>query len=333
MAISLDFSRRPNNHEMFKFPGRLQRLERPGHFDEIEKIRTQMPGAMPRGGLVLRDGFSYRKKPVSVDASDRKAPPPELRPSATRVMSSRGAALRLELMLLAVTQANRKAGDRASLRALRIGSVGSSDSLGWSDLVAADAVNSHSRDVHITARVKRGRTVRTALQTLSGAGLVAFPDPVGVRGRYENFTLLDERGTDEVGEEDEYRVPRQAERTFSLPAGFITNGWVHVLEDAEIALLLMTACGKGAWPDGGLLAMPSDIRLLHYGLHRDSYSAARKTLDWFGLLKVEEPNRRDDGRAEQGELLVHRLGLIADGFDEPGPQRVAEVLRHQMARR
>lgn len=332
MAVVIDFSRRPNNHEMSKFPGRVQRLERPGHFDEIEMIRAQMPGGVPRGGLVLRDGFAYREKALAVDASDRKAPPPELRPSATRLIRSRGAALRFELMLLAVTQANRKAGDRANLRALRIESVGSASSLGWSDLVAADAVTSHGKDAHMPARVKRGRMVRTALQTLSGAGLVAFSDAAGTRGRYENFTLLNERGTDEVGEEEEYRVPRHTEATFSLPAGFIANGWIHVLEDAEIALLLMVACGKGAWPEGGLLAMPSDVRLLRYGLHRDSFSAARKTLDWFGLLEVEEPNRHDDGRAEQGELQVHRLGLVADGFDEPGPQRVAEVLRQQLER-
>lgn len=333
MATVLDYSRPPNKQERSKFERRLRRLERPGLAKEIEEIRERMPGSVPSAGLLLREGFAYREKGISVDASDRKAPPREQRPSATRLITSRGAALRFALMVLAVTQANRKAGSKAHLSGLGIASAGNSDVLGWTDLVASDAEDTRNPDAFITARDKRARTVRTALGTMEESGLAIFPDRPGSRGRYESFILLDERGKDVLGEAEEYRVPRKPESTFSMAREFITNGWIHVLEDSEIALLLMVACGKGAWPDGGLMAMPSETRLRNYGIHRDSFSAARKTLEWFGLLHVKEFGRHDDGRAEQVDLQVHRLGLVAGSFEAPSHQLVVEALRQQLSRR
>lgn len=332
MEISVDFTRPPNKRERAKYERRLERLERPGFVEEVERIGTMFPGTLPTTGLTLRHGFSYREKGISSDASDRKAPPPEMRPPATRLITGRGGALRFELMLIAVAQANRKAGTRARLKDLPIESVGSAGSLGWTDLLSADAVDSQNRDVYITARVKRARSVRSALNSLETAGLVLLPERQGARGRYENLFLLNESGRDVLGEVEEYRVPRAADTTFTMPEGFISNGWLHVLEDSEIALLLMVACGKGGFLDGGLIAMDSQIRLQHYGIHRDSFSAARKTLEWFGLLHVEELGRHDDGRAEETELRVHRLGLLRDGFDEPAPQLVVNALRGQLAR-
>ncbi|MEJ1088200.1 hypothetical protein WDU99_07715 [Microbacterium sp. Mu-80] len=333
MEISIDFTRPPNKREREKYERRLQRLERPGFVEDVEKIAGSFPGTLPATGLTLRHGFSYRDKGISADASDRKAPPPEMRPPATRLITSRGGALRFELTLIAVAQANRKAGARARLKDLPIESVGNSTRLGWTDLLSADAVDTKKRDAYITAREKRARSVRSALNSLEAAGLVVIAEREGARGRYDSLLLLNESGRDALGEVEEYRVPRAAEATFTLPEGFVSNGWLHVLEDSEIALLLMVACGKGGFPDGGLLAMDSQTRLRHYGIHRDSFSAARKTLEWFGLLQVEELNRHDDGRAEEADLRVHRLGLIRDGFDEAAPQIVVDTLRRQLARR
>lgn len=333
MEISIDFTRPPNTREREKYERRLQRLERPGYVEDLEKIAASFPGTLPATGLTLRHGFSYLDKGISADASDRKAPPPEMRPPATRLIAGRGGALRFELMLIAVAQANRKAGARARLNDLSIESVGSAGSLGWTDLLSADAVDSQNRDAYITARVKRARSVRSALNSLEAAGLVVISERQGARGRYENLLLLNESGREALGEVEEYRVPRAADPTFTMPVGFISNGWLHVLEDSEIALLLMVACGKGGFDDAGLTVIDSQIRLRHYGIHRDSFSAARKTLEWFGLLHVEEVGRHDDGRAEEAELRVHRLGLIREGFDEPAPHVVVNALRTQLARR
>ncbi|WP_448711920.1 hypothetical protein [Microbacterium profundi] len=119
-----------------------------------------------------------------------------------------------------------------------------------------------------------------------------------------------------------------------MPGGFITHGWLHVLEDSEIALLLMVACAKEGWWDRGLLAMPPEIRLRNYGIHRDAFSAACKTLKWFGLLTVTEMGRHEDGRAEEGVLQVHRLGLVPGGFEAPAVKTVAEeTLKVELSRR
>ena len=106
-----------------------------------------------------------------------------------------------------------------------------------------------------------------------------------------------------------------------------------MLEDSEIAILLMVACAKDGWRENGLLVMPPEVRLHSYGIHRDVFSSARKTLEWFGLLKVEEIGRHGDGRAENGEQQVHRLGLVSEGFEAPAAITVTGALSLQLARR
>jgi hypothetical protein len=332
VAITVDLGRTATAKERVRLEGRLRRLDHPEHVKHVESISEVMPGRLDPGGLTFRVGFSYTGVPIDADPSDRKAPPHELRPPATRLMNGRGAALRLAISLLAVAQANRKAGAKARLSALGVEVAGSSDRLGWTDMVVTDAVDTHGKNVFLTSRDKRARSVRNAFRALESAGLISVPDESLGRNRYEKFVLLDERGTNSVREAAEYRVPKPNEPTFALPGGFFTNGWVHVLEDSEIALLLMVACGRGGWPAGNMLAIPAETRLLHYGLHRDPFSSARKTLDWFGLLDVEEVGRHDDGRAEEANLRVHRLALIGAGFDEPAPQRVIQELKVQIAR-
>lgn len=333
MIRDIDFTRPPTAKESQKLAGRLHRLDRPEHIKRIENLHNRIPGTIPESGITVRQGFVFREDDLAPESSDRKAPPPGFRPPATRLMAGRGAALRFALTLITVVQANRRAGVKANVRELGIRSVGSRGTLGWTDLLSGDAVDSQSRDNVISAKDKRARSVRSALNALESAGLVMIPDDPGARGRYEDFVLLDDRGRDALGESDHYRVPRRAEAAFSLPREFITEGWLHVLEDSEIALLLMVACGEGGWRDRNYLVMPSEIRLRNYGIHRDSFSAARKTLEWFGLLEVEEVARHSDGRGEDGELSVHRLAIRQGAFDESGPRRVVTALEEQLSRR
>lgn len=291
-----------------------------------------MPGELPPAGLMIRSGFSYREENIDAYASDRRAPPHELRPPATRLITSRGATLRFAITLLTIVQMNRKPGEKARLKDFDIEVGGNSRKLGWADLLAADATDINRGGVYLTARDKRARSVRNALTALDSAGLVSIPGGPGARNRFDDFVLFDERGIDAVGEAEEYRVPRRNEPTFAMPAGFVTNGWLHVLEDSEIALLLMVACGKGGWQENGHQVVPADVRLRNYGIHRDAYSSARKTLEWFGLLRVEEVGRHRDGRAENSELRIHRLGLVPSGFDNPAAPTVIQALTDQLAR-
>lgn len=331
--MELDFSRPPTVKERIRLQARLHRLLQPEQVERIDALYGSMPGELPESGLVVRNGFSYRATGVAVDASDRKAPPTEFRPPATRLLTSRGSALRFAVTLLAIAQANRKPGDRARIDDLGLPIVGDSKTLAWASLLETGATDSRTKSEYITARIKRARSVRSALEVLAAAGLVWIPGEAGVRNRFESFMLLDERGREVVGEREEYRVPRKSgEPTFTMPAGFVTNGWMHVLEDSEIAVLFMVACKRGGWDESGLIAMPADVRLLHYGIHRDAYSSARKTLEWLGLLRVDEIGRHDDGRAENADLRVHRLGLLPDGFEERATTRMTTVLQAQIAR-
>jgi hypothetical protein len=333
VAITVDFTRPPTAKQRVQLEGRLHRLSRPGHIARIDQVYKSMRGDLPSAGLAFRSGFSFRGEGIDGDASDRKAPPRELRPPATRLITSRGAALRFAVTLLAFVQTERKPGAKARLKEFGIEITGNSRVLGWADLIAADAADSNSGGVFLTARDKRARSVRNALTALEEAGLVSVPGKPGARNRFEEFILLNERGIEAVGEAEEYRVPTNSESTFDMPAGFVTNGWLHVLEDSEIALLLMVACRRRGWIDNGLLVVPSDVRLRNYGIHRDAYSSARKTLEWFGLLRVEEMGRHGDGRAENSELRVHRLGLMPSGFEEPAAKTMISALSYQIARR
>jgi hypothetical protein len=226
----------------------------------------------------------------------------------------------------------RKAGAKAHLQDLRLPIAGASSTLGLADLISAGPDDTKQHGMLVTAREKRARSVRSSLDSMAKAGLVLLPGQSGDRDRYENFLLLNEVGRDAVGEVEEYSVPRQRDSIFVVPSGLITNGWLHVLEDSEIALLLMVACRQGGWLEEGLVVMPTEIRLRHYGIHRDPFSSARKTLEWFGLLDVKEIGRHDDGRAVDEIYRVTRLGIIDAGFDEPGPQRAIQAIREQLKR-
>src|SRR4029450_3424007 len=158
----------------------------------------------------------------------------------------------------------------------------------------------------------------SALQRLSDAQLVALTrrKKGGSDATvYENFRLLDERGGRAVGEPLDYHVPKTRELTFELPAAFFNHGWVHVLEDSEISLLMMVACGLGR-NLGEDVALPGEVRLLHYAISRDAFDS-HFLLTRLGLLSVQEIGRHDDGRAEdyqQSGALLHRLRLIPEGF-------------------
>lgn len=328
MSVSVDLTRPPTAREQVRMAGRLQRLRRPELCIELERLGGLIPPPTGAAPLAIRTNFSYRADRLDEEASDRRVPRPEFRPPATRLLTSRGSALRFAVTLLALTQAHRRPGQRARLADLGLPIVGDSRQRGWADLVVTNADDYTDGKVAIRAREKRARSVRNALKALRAAGLVEIP---AGEDRWSRFTLLNERGTDVVREREEYRVPKR-EPTFNVPDGFVSNGWLHVLEDSEIALLLMIACGVGGQREGRHLFMPSGARLLHYGIHRDAFSSARKTLEWFGLLDVEEHNRHEDGRAENGELRVHRLALLEDGFGRAAVPALIEVIEKQLAR-
>src|SRR4051812_25770068 len=61
----------------------------------------------------IRDEFIYQATPAPAGRSDRAVPARTERPPATSIANSRGSALRLELVALALAQANSRAGARS----------------------------------------------------------------------------------------------------------------------------------------------------------------------------------------------------------------------------
>lgn len=342
-GIFLELSRSLSLKEQKAFVARRSRLG--GQFGVSAANATRAmndhlgaPGLLSTEGLRIRTPFTYLRQPIpEEEASDRRAPKRGLRPPATMIASSKGAALRMYLTALAAAQIKNRPGRRV---ALDIPLATFSREWGWNDLVATPAVTSGRGATTSTIRDKKARTLHTALDSLEEAKLVHLPGKPGVRGRHEGFSLLDEAGWQHTGDPLPYGVPFKSEDYFTLPAGFVTAGWLHVLEDSEITLLLMIACRRGtltAIGDDmdiaqGEVAIPADIRLRHYGIHRDPFSSARKTLEWFGLLNVRELNRHDDGRAEENGIRLHRLSILTDGFDAPALETVHEAIDDQLGR-
>lgn len=332
--LLLDFSRPPNSREAKALRGRLARL---GRAEKSIKTSTKhflwlAEGRVPGDVLRFRTGYSVLTDAVEAGGSDRVLPPKEKRPPVTRLMSPRGAALRLHLLALADAQFRGRAGRATkNVRPLR---PGSSSDVGWSDLLASEAVMKGDGKYYATAQDKRVRQIHSALDALKGAGLVELPHQARGAGKYEEFELLEESASRVVGEDPvRYRVPKKSDATFSLPDAFVTKGWVHVLADTEVALLLMVACGRHSI-DTGVVAIPAYHRVQHYGLGRDAFEA-HHWLQRFGLLEVVEVGRHSDGRSEDYEdegSSLHRLSLNLDGFEADAVLTVRSVIEGQLAR-
>jgi hypothetical protein len=340
-----DFSRPLSAKELRSFQARQKRLN--GVFGTSAERSTATfnthlgaPGNL-QDGFRIRTLFSCLQSAIAEDeVSDRSAPRRELRPPATRIVTSQGAALRLYVTAIGAVQVGTKPGGRPLL-ALPLG--GDSKTIGWDDVVATGAVPSGKGLTVSMTRDKKARSIRNALDTLCEAGLVHLLGEPGKRGRHDGFVLLNDAGWQVPGADPlPYTVPKNNEDFFTLPAGFVTNGWLNVLEDSEIAVLLMVGCGRfglGLLRDNfdlepGEVAIPGEARLRLYGIHRDPFSAARKTLEWFGLIRVREVARHhEDGRGEDGAMNLHRLNLRPEGFESNAFDVVRHVIGAQVERR
>lgn len=337
--FKFDPRRPPNVRQAEAWKRRLRRVAVMAGSVEHARAAFEQASRSPRRGnphhLRLRPGFVYRTEPVPEESSDRRVPPREDRPPATRVASSRGAALRLELTALALAQARHRSGARGR-NELPLRPPNRTTN-GWTDLLATEARPQGRGLTRATVTDKQMRALQTALKTLERAGLVDLPNRQQPRGFAEGFELLDEEGP-RSGTPLPYAVPpspkASAQQLVQLPWSFITQGWVHVLEDSEITLLLMVACGRGGLSGEDGIAIPADVRLLNYGISRDAF-ASHALLHRLGLIDVVEINRHADGRvidhAEHGAKL-HRLEVLPEGFAQDAREVLQKTIIEQLAR-
>jgi hypothetical protein len=283
--------------------------------------------------LRVRSRFALLQKPVSPegDLSDRRLPPRAVRPPATRLMSPRGIALRLYLTSLFVLQ-KRPVGQQPQNRL----PIDDADQTSWVDLIAPP-VERHHGLVHSSVRDKKLRQLHEGLRRLSSEDvqLITLAQTTERIGKYEKFALLNEQGRRLDGiDNDPYTVPEMNRLVAHLPASFVTNGWIHLLEDSEIVFLLMLSVLHSLFPSSPTVFVASDIRLLQFGVGRDAYQS-HHLLQRFGLVDVEEAEERHigDSRASgvnDGKMpKLHRFQLLRDGFERPA----AEVMREYVTQR
>ena len=257
---------------------------------------------------------------VRGDPSDRRVWVKEDRPPAARLISPRGAALRVYLTALLEAQARTRPGQRPGNTrplATRPGGV-----ISWIDLLGSEAESYGQGRHRMSVSAKKTRQMQNAIDRLAKEELVELTrtgEP-GTR-KYEGFVLMHEGGRRPHGPNMPYHVPVvPPEQAFPVPVTLWANGWLHVLEDSELAFILMMAAYHHSM--GGQFTIDADTRLLRFGMTHDGYEA-HMMLSQLGLVTVTpDDRRRPDGTVEdfnsEGAALPHVLGFIPAGFDRDG---------------
>jgi hypothetical protein len=325
-----------------------ERLER--RADRLVRLRPQVNAAgvalsrIPTGKqLLVRWQFASRAQPVEVgDWSDRALPPRRLRPPSTRLISPRGLALRFYLIALFAAQ-SRTSGERPG-NTLQLNDRDADVS--WVNLVATAAERGKGQDQSISVRDQNVRQIQQALRRLADpeVQLVALPNKDKAVGTYEKFLLLRENGAGESEDaepNERYTVPgNNTAHLLRLPSGLLLNGWIHVLEDGELALLLMIAALHALYGWDRQVYLDGETRLLQFGIGRDTYLAHHQ-LQRFGLIDVEaDPRRfglgssRVEGHTDGSPPpQPHRFRLLRSGFAAPAADTVLEAVNARLGRR
>jgi hypothetical protein len=336
--VTVDFSGPPNDKERAKLGKRRDRLNaRQLSVAQATLSMRTLEGSSGTGAVYVRNEFVDTgisgSTPLRGDPSDRLLPDDADRPPATRIMSPRGAALRVFLTALFEAQTRTRPGQRpGNKRPLASGGGVTS----WIDLLASDAKASGTGKNHMSVSAKKIRQMENALGRLAKEELVELTrmEESGTN-KYEEFVLLHEGGRRAHGPNVAYQVPVPSrEHTFTVPAKLFTNGWIQVLEDTELAFILMTA----AWHQvtgSQEFRIPARVRLLRFGIGRDAYEA-HMMLSRLGLVTVtQDPGRRLDGTVtdfNSGEqALPHTLGFITDGFEREAFSTLRTELDYQLS--
>jgi hypothetical protein len=317
----------PNRVEALKRRYEVVKALKPSIDDAAAKLAQLITGRHRMHEFSLRRRFVYRDDAASRRWSDRRVPPPEEQPPVGRIVSANGIAPKVMLMALFEAQ-TRTPRERSPENHIRLCAGG--DQVGWIDLFAVPAEGQGSGRTRSSPDDLKIRRLRSALQRLAAPDteLVFLPGAGCRTETYEGFLLNDEGGHRANASTIRYRVPRQDEPgLFSLPAGLITRGWIHLLTHAELRLLMMIA-DQEATMGTDQVRVPGDLRLGHYGLGWDAYES-NLLLEERGLFQVEEQQRHRDSKIvnfSKKYAEPHMFRLRWDGFDQYAVDMVTHVL-------
>jgi hypothetical protein len=287
-----------------------------------------------RQHLWIRRDFVVRQEAANLpgDPSDRRLPARRDRPPATRLVSPRGVALRFFLTALFVLQSGVPFGRRPGNKI----PIDDPDTLSWVDLIATPAQRTGESRTYSGVRDKKVRQLHEALRRLSDPEVQLVELPYFHKrptGKYEGFLLMREGGAPYDGTDNtRYTVPALdgEESLVRLPSKVLLNGWIHVLEDSELAFLLMLAGLRSRFGDKQLFAA-GELRLLHFGIGRDAYQS-HHMLRRLGLIDVEEDHNRYvesghvRGYSEKEPPKLHRFRLLDAGFEQPALPTAQEAI-------
>ena len=306
--------------------------------ESVGKANWSM-GAVASGGIpVVRVRNEFVDMALSGvqligDPSDRKLSVKDDRPPAARLITPRGAALRVYLTALLEAQTRVRPGQRpGNTRPLATRPGGK---ISWIDLLASDAEPYGERKHHMSVSAKKTRQMTSAIGRLAKEELVELIG-TGKPGakKYEGFLLMHELGRRPHGSAVPYTVPVvPPEQAFPLPVTLFTNGWVHILEDSELAFILMMAAFDQATGGQPFMITAAD-RLHRFGMKHDGYEA-HKMLSRLGLVTVTpDGRRRPDGTVEEfnseGKPLPHVLRFTPDGFGRDAFTTLSAEIDHRL---
>lgn len=336
--IRPDLSRLPNDKERAALQRRRKRLAAMEQTQTVREACEQLQrlarfgSAGPLEEVRIRHGFVRLDVPTAPDISDRSAPPPEHRPPSTRLISPNGIALRLYLMALLEAQSRAQPGGKVLGTSTRLRRDTGSD-VGWCDYIATTATASGAGRHRMGVLDKKQRQLQKTLDRLEFEHLVELPNRDAKRDQYDGFILMSDdglRGRTNVY----YRVPEHEGTYFTVPVTLFTNGWIYVLEDSELALLLLAARLRHKHGDG-VHHLSAGPRLLNYGLSRDALEA-HSVLDWLRLLEVDnDPERDFDGRVHDYRTRGAQplgLGFLPDGLEQEALPAVAKEIQRRLDR-
>ena len=256
--------------------------------------------------------------PLPGDPSDRRLPDQEDRPPATRLITPRGAALRVFLTALFEAQTRIRPGQQPGNK--RPLASRASGKISWIDLLASDATPSGTGKYHMSASAKKTRQMESAIDRLS-QGRTRRTHPHGETRHREVRGIPPDARRRQPTERLQRALPRPrraSEPAFPVPVALFTNGWIHVLEDTELSFILMMAnCHHTS--GGREFLVTAEDRLLRFGMAHDAYKA-HMMLSRLGLVTVApDPRRRADGTVEdfdsEGSAFPHKFGFTPAGFD------------------
>lgn len=318
---------------------RRERLEElRGSFGEALAATRSLPNKrIDLTHVKIRDNYAVLPERAP-SGSDRKLPLRPERPPSTRLLTSRGSLLRFSLLALFEAQTRLGPGRKQLSNPRPLVSTGGT-SVGWADLLVTDTRDYKPAGTHrrsIDAQAKKQAQLKQTIARLADDSYELLKLRAGAPSnkKFDGFTLLNECGKRAAGPNVAYTVPDLSDPdTFTLPVEFFTKGWVHVLTESEIAMVMMCAHKHSSHPKG--FRMPGDDRLQLYAVSPPTFET-HVLLSKIGVLTVTpDPKRTAAGKLtptaalKSGSMkgvLPHFIEFHPDQFEKNAYATVLDAL-------